>query len=284
MTPAEASSPTRLVRSVGRRAALGGLGLAYTLMGSTRAAMAEPGVTLLLVHNTPPGELSLLLRFVDQHRDVVRGFSEAMGALSSGVVQRPMVALTFDDGFASNLVAARALAERGLDACFYVPTSVVGLPKHESDAFFGRDQDEGVMTWTGLEELRSAAHVVGSHCRRHLALTGMPAAEAEDQIKGSVEVLRERLGETRHFAWPFGSLAHAPVENVLRWCAEIDVVAASGVRGRNTVARYHRRGYLSRDAVDLRWLELDYRVFVTRAHRRLAHAGNPHDVSARAGK
>jgi peptidoglycan/xylan/chitin deacetylase (PgdA/CDA1 family) len=271
MDPSAKKTPKQRARAAARRVALQGMHAGYRVSGASRRALGEPGVTVLLLHNTPPAQLAKLLAFVDARRDQVVDFGEACDALQAGTLpDRAMIALTFDDGFRSNLDAARALTERGVSACFYVPTDVPGKTQTEVDTFFRRPQAEGVMTWADLEELRDSGHVVGSHCREHLPLSTMDSARAEDQIKGSIEVLRERLGEAGHFAWPFGSLAHAPVADVLRWCTEIDVLAASGVRGRNTTELFGRRGYLSRDAVDLDWIGSDFDTFVTRQSRKLS--------------
>lgn len=179
-----------------------------------------------------------------------------------------MISLTFDDGFSSNLDAAEALARRGLSACFYVPTGVVGLESQdEVDSFFGRRQAEGVMTWADLEHLVELGHVVGSHCVHHRPMVDAASnAEAADEIAESVATLRARLGACEHFAWPFGGLRHAPVADVVRWSREIGVIPASGVRGRNTDTSFSRSGYLLRDAVDLRWIGTDFEVFSTRHH------------------
>jgi len=268
------SVPARL-RATARRGALMGLRGRYRLTGVTTRALRQPGVTVLLLHYTPPDQLARLMGFVDEQREHLVGFREAMDLLERCEVDRPLVTLTFDDGFRSNLAAARALSERGLDACFYVPTDVVGASQDETDRFFRRPQPEGVMTWTEVEGLVEAGHEVGSHCRQHVPLSGLSPAAAEDQVKGSVEVLRDRLGTARHFAWPFGGLQHAPVEDVIRWCAEAEVLPASGVRGRNTPTLMSRRGYLSRDAVDLTWVRTDFEVFVSRSFAKL---GAPADA------
>lgn len=257
------------LRATARRAAVLGLRGRYRITGATSQSLRQPGVTVLLLHYTPEHLLTRLLRFIDRHRDQVVGFQHAMGLLKQDEIDRPLFALTFDDGFKSNLAAARALADRRIGACFYVPTDVVGASQAEVDRFFRRPQPEGVMSWEDVEWLAASGHEVGSHCRQHIALSGLSLAAAENQVKGSVEVLRARLGAAHHFAWPFGSLTHAPVADVVRWCREVDVLAASGVRGRNTPDLMARRGYLSRDAVDLRWLRTDLEVFVARSFVRL---------------
>lgn len=247
-------------RQIARRAAVLGLSVKSRLTGRATTYFDSPGSTILLLHNTLPRDLARLTDYIDRHRARFISFHDAL-PLSD---QATGIALSFDDGFASNLTAGKLLAERGLSACFYIPTDVVGLPKEGSDAFFRRPQDEGVLAWREIEELRDLGHVIGSHARQHVPLTTWTRAQAEDQIKGSIAVLRGKLGEVDHFAWPYGGLQHAPVDDVVRWCREIGVLPASGRRGKNSPSRFADEGYLRRDAADLRWLATDVEALVAR--------------------
>lgn len=245
-----------------RSLALDLMRIGYLGTGRVSRATRQPGTFTLLLHNTMGSDGDSLVNYVDRHRDRLVDFDTPLpGSRNCGSLR---ISLTFDDGFKSNLAVARALSDRDLKACFYVPTDVIGLNKSDSDTFFGRPQVEGVMDWDDLEELTNLGHAVGSHCRQHKALSSMSTAEAEDQVKGSIAVLRARLGRSDHFAWPFGSLAHAPVDYVLRWCADISVVPASGVRGVNTLERFAAERYFRRDAVSLARLERDIQVFSAR--------------------
>lgn len=257
-------------RAVARRATLVSERAIGRATGAVRRAQQAPGLTVLLIHNTLGADAARLERCVERHTERFVSFAHARGATDptpDRAVGPGQVALSFDDGFASNLDMARRLARLGVAACFYVPTDVIGLDKAASDAFFGRPQAEGVLGWADLEELLRLGHVVGSHSRRHVPLAGLSEAQAEDQVKGSLAVLRDRLGAAGHYAWPLGALRYAPVASVVTWCREAGAVAASGVRGVNTPERYAVEGYLRRDAVDLRWLATDLDVFAVRAHR-----------------
>lgn len=219
-----------------------------------------PGQYVLLLHNTIGGDADNLIRYIDKNRDLFVDFPRRPTAQAA--LTHRQISLSFDDGFCSNLPVGRALAERGLSAAFYVPTDVVGMSKDASDRFFGRQQAEGVMSWDDLEELRDLGHRIGSHCKRHIPLTKLSTNEAEDQIRASLQVLRDRLGTVEHFAWPFGSLSYAPVEQVVTWCAAENVTAASGVRGSNSAELFASEQYLRRDAVDPSKLARDVEVFL----------------------
>lgn len=243
-----------------RSIALDAARIGMSATGLTSRLRAVPGDYVLLLHNTIGTAGDALISYVDDHRQYFESFPPDQENRKYHGHRR--ISLSFDDGFISNLNVGRSLAERGLSAVFYVPTDVVGMAKDESDRFFGRPQPEGVMTWANLEELGKLGHQVGSHCKRHVPLATMSLAEAEDQVRGSLQTLRERLGTADHFAWPFGSPVHAQVDHVTRWCSDEDVTAASGVRGSNSPERFATDRYLRRDAVDLANLSRDIDVFL----------------------
>lgn len=257
-------SSVRTLRQGARRTALIGTATGYRLSRRSAQLWDGPrgGLGVLLLHNTIGRHADSLMTYAEKHRDRFTDFT-AIETLSTRS-DRAQLALTFDDGFRSNLTVARRLAALDLQACFYVPTDVIGMRQSDVDTFFGRPQAEGVVTWDDLEELISLGHVVGSHCRQHRALADQSDAAGEDQVKGSLETLRSRLGQADHFAWPFGSLRHADAAKVVRWCSDVGAVAASGVRGFNTPDRFEAEGYLRRDAVDLRWLGIDVEAFLGR--------------------
>lgn len=250
-----------LIRQATRRTTLVGARAAFEITRQATASARAPGLTTLLLHNTPRTQLDRLARWVDRNRDDVVSFADGLDRVRRGDLDRRLFALSFDDGFRSNLDAARMLADRGLRGVFYVPTDVIGMSKSDSDSFFRSAQAEEVVSWDDLETLRSAGHEVGSHCRQHVPMVNLSEGEAEDQLKGSVALLRERLGSTQHFAWPYGGLQHVDVQKVVAWSREINVVPASGVRGRSTQEGLELSGFLLRDAVDLQWINTDLVVF-----------------------
>lgn len=247
-------------RNTVRNLALSAVHKGLTASGANSRLQRVQGDYVLLLHNTLGDEGAALLRYVDNNRASFVDFSSPQAQVSE--TPRRRISLSFDDGFHSNLETARELTQRGLSAVFYVPTNVIGMSKTDSDNFFGRPQAEGVMSWKDIEELRSLGHHVGSHCKRHVPLSTLSVAEAEDQVRGSLRVLRDRLGSVEHFAWPFGSLNHAPVNALVEWCTDEGVTAASGVRGANMPERFAAENYLRRDAVSLTNISRDISVFL----------------------
>ncbi len=110
------------------------------------------------------------------------------GARVSGDMQ---IALTFDDGNASDLDCARLLNALGYDALFFIATDFIGKP--------GYLQREDVV------ELRRLGMTVGSHSHRHVQLTPLGDAELIDELQRSRQILEEITGQPiEHFSFPGG--------------------------------------------------------------------------------
>jgi peptidoglycan/xylan/chitin deacetylase (PgdA/CDA1 family) len=90
--------------------------------------------------------------------------------------------LTFDDGGASAVEIAAALAAHGMTGHFFVVTERIGQP--------------GFVTADDLRMLRAAGHVVGSHSHTHPAeISRLGAAALAAEWQQSVDRLRQCLGE-----------------------------------------------------------------------------------------
>lgn len=112
-------------------------------------------------------------------------------------VEEPLVAVSFDDGFADNLeVAVPLLAARCIPATVYVTTSYVD---GEGSA------PEGMLSPTGVRELHAAGVEVGSHAVHHLSLDRLPVDRLREEVRSSKTWLEDLLGaEVRSFAYPHG--------------------------------------------------------------------------------
>jgi peptidoglycan/xylan/chitin deacetylase (PgdA/CDA1 family) len=102
------------------------------------------------------------------------------------------VAITFDDGCASDLaVAAPKLAEHGWTATFYVTVDHVDRP--------------GFLSRGDVRELADRGFEIGSHALTHRYLTGLDAAELDSELLDSRHWLEDVIGrDVRHFSCPGG--------------------------------------------------------------------------------
>ena len=116
-------------------------------------------------------------------------------------------AITFDDGFANFGGAAPWLLDRGLPITLFIVSQQVG-----GDNRWGGRQDSNVPTlpllgWADLEQLAGRGISIGAHTRTHPRLTALATGIIQDEIQGSVEDLRERLGiQVPYIAYPYGAV------------------------------------------------------------------------------
>ncbi|HEV2704447.1 MAG TPA: polysaccharide deacetylase family protein [Pyrinomonadaceae bacterium] len=129
---------------------------------------------------------------------------------------KPLVALTFDDGYASfHRHALPVLRRYGAHATAFVVTGTIGLA--EPQPFDGwarknlgrtRPEDWRAMNWEELEDCIASGLVhIGAHSHRHLRGSLCQPSQLEEEAARSREILRGRLGETqaRAYAYPYGS-------------------------------------------------------------------------------
>lgn len=136
----------------------------------------------------------------------VRPLSEALAALPAG---RPAVALTFDDGYRSQLrVAAPVLAQYGFVATLFVTTGAVGQPDYAGQPGFAASAPAGdpPLTWAELRQLQAQGWRIEAHGHSHRPLAGRPAAEQAAELRQSRAAVAAHLGRVPElFAFPYGS-------------------------------------------------------------------------------
>ncbi len=119
---------------------------------------------------------------------------------------RPIVAITFDDGYRDNYeCAAPILLRHELPAAFFVSTGLI-----ESDRGFPHDLEKlgkviPAMDWAQVARMHRWGFVVGSHSETHINCAKADAGTVDLEIVESMRTLRERLGLTDViFAYPYG--------------------------------------------------------------------------------
>jgi peptidoglycan/xylan/chitin deacetylase (PgdA/CDA1 family) len=164
-------------------------------------------IPVLVYHSVadepPPGERRWTVTpdELAAHLDVVRDsgripvtISQLATALRARrVLERPVMAFTFDDGNADNLAAVAALSARRWPATVYVTTGAVDTPGHLS-----ADQ---IARLAALPLVEVGAHTVG-----HPYLDELGEDELHDEVAGSKADLERLTGtEARTFAYPYGA-------------------------------------------------------------------------------
>ena len=124
------------------------------------------------------------------------------------------VALTFDDGFANFAqIAAPALRTLGLPATVYVVTDRAGA----TNTWGRTGGDRGIpelplLDWNALAILARDGFDLGAHTRSHPRLGRIDPSRLADEIVGSSEAIRTRIGYApTTFAYPYGATTAAAV-------------------------------------------------------------------------
>jgi len=134
----------------------------------------------------------------------------------SAINHKPIVCLTFDDGYASFYSQVLPILKRyETPATAFVVTGAVGtLEPMPFDHWARRNSDRVLpdswrpLNWHELEEsVASGLVTVGAHSHRHLRGSQCTPGQMTDEAGTSREILRSRLGEahTAAYAYPYGN-------------------------------------------------------------------------------
>jgi peptidoglycan/xylan/chitin deacetylase (PgdA/CDA1 family) len=117
---------------------------------------------------------------------------------------RKAVALTFDDGYQDLLEHAVPVLRRfGFPATFFLVSERVGGTNSWDDRH--GDPPSRLMGWNDAAALAAQGMEIGSHSRTHPFLTNLSESEMDREIRGSKEVIEDRLGRpVRFFSYPHG--------------------------------------------------------------------------------
>jgi peptidoglycan/xylan/chitin deacetylase (PgdA/CDA1 family) len=177
---------------------------------------SAPRVVALCYHSVDPhlrsavdpGLFRAHIEWLNEHCTIVPFDRLVAAAADERPAGRPVVGITFDDGFADNAEhALPTLAAMGAPATFFVTAGFVDGDKKvvERMRTLRRVGEVRAMSWAQVSELQAAGFAVGSHTYSHANLASLSAAEATDEIHRAKEMLEDRLQvPIPLFAYPWG--------------------------------------------------------------------------------
>jgi peptidoglycan/xylan/chitin deacetylase (PgdA/CDA1 family) len=195
----------------------------------------RPGLVVLIYHRVgerTPIEVDLPGSLFDEQMNFLRSHCEvvtlteglARVAVAGLVLDRPLVAVTFDDGTADFAEIALPILDRyRIPVTLYVTTDFL-----ESGRSF---PDDGVpLSWDALRAACSTGLVdVGSHTHTHALLDRLAADRVPAELDWSIALIQERLGiSPRHFAFPKAVPGSPAADAAVR--ARFDSAAIAGCR------------------------------------------------------
>jgi len=153
---------------------------------------------------TQPGYVRYILSAEDFRKQMQHLKSAGWQGLSVGAAldypSNPTVAITFDDGCETDLIAAAPiLQELGFSGTFYVISGFVGK--------------RGYMSTQQLRELSSLGFEIGCHSMTHAYLSDLAEAELHREIVDAKARLEDHLAQpVQHFSCPGGRFNRQVIE------------------------------------------------------------------------
>ncbi|MBF0136658.1 MAG: polysaccharide deacetylase family protein [Magnetococcus sp. DMHC-1] len=172
-----------------------------------RIAVGDAPIVVLYYHRTandhghgitlPLEEFVRQITFIHQHAEVI-SLDMAVRRLASGHNSRLAVAITIDDGYASDLITALPWLEmHGHPATLFISPGLM----LERATPLGFD----LLTADDVRTLRRRGFGIGSHTMWHADLGQNTGPQVDFELQRSREILEEILDEpVHHFAFPFG--------------------------------------------------------------------------------
>jgi peptidoglycan/xylan/chitin deacetylase (PgdA/CDA1 family)/predicted ATP-grasp superfamily ATP-dependent carboligase len=144
-----------------------------------------------------------------------RGVTFGEAARATG--KERLLAITFDDAFASVVAARPVLDGLGWPATVFAPTVPVETQSPMRWLLGDRwseEQDAELLplTWQALAELRDAGWEIGSHSRTHPRLSELADDAATEELAGSRAEIESRLGSCTSVSYPWGEVDDRLVE------------------------------------------------------------------------
>jgi peptidoglycan/xylan/chitin deacetylase (PgdA/CDA1 family) len=203
--------PTSRLRRAVKRGAVG-------LASFAAPPEPEPALRILMYHRVndghPGDRLTVDPRAFEAQmaflaasgRPVIR-LEDALPALRGAARLPPRaVAITFDDGFRDNYDFAVPVLERfKMPATFFVVTDHVGTERR-IERYEGCCEDDRVLSWGQVGEMRARGHAIGGHSRSHRELGHLSEDDVADEVAGCRREIEARTGVApRLFCYPRGS-------------------------------------------------------------------------------
>jgi len=226
------------------------VGLMHSRLGFRK--IIEPRITVLLYHRVTDevrDNLTVGVAQFERQMALVRKYCDVMSieqVLESQHIvrsKRPLVAVSFDDGYLDNYTnAAPILMRHGIPASFFVTTGIINSNKQ-----FPHDVRRGnpaipMMNWDQLRTMRDSGFSIGSHTVNHIDCASEPVATVIEELAASHDKLKQELNiEQQIFAYPYGGQQHMTDERLalVKKQGYIGCLSAYGGSNLSTIDRYN---------------------------------------------
>lgn len=178
--------------------------------------LTKPRIQFIYLHHIFKDEekqLDNLVRYLSKSHTFI-SFSQAIEKICSGVIDKPYIVFSSDDGLKNNLKAAEILSRYGATACFFICPGIVGVKDFKSVAAFCKERlhfpPVDFLSWDEISLLQAKGHEIGGHTVNHVSLAEIPYDLGSKEIFDSFEIITKNCGKPLHFAFPYGRYFHLP--------------------------------------------------------------------------
>ena len=181
-----------------------------------------------------PGLFEQQIEWLQEHCDIVP-YDSIPRLISPSNRGRPVVAITFDDGYEDTYTyALPTLLAHQIPATVFVTTGLIDrdprIIRRFSRLWNASDDDVRGLSWTQVSEMQEAGLEIGAHTHSHPNLFEIEEHKVLEEIGNSKTKLEEHLKEpVRLFAYPFGKPRHHLSGRT------IDLVASLGFESAATI-------------------------------------------------
>lgn len=175
--------------------------------------LQKPRIQFLYIHHVFPDEeknLERLIKTLSEHHTFI-SHSEAVEKILNRDIDKSYISFSSDDGFKSNIRAGEIFSKYGIEACFFVNPSMVGVEDLNTIQAFCKEKlvfpPVKFLDWSDINRLQEMGHEIGSHTMNHINIAETSAEEINEDLQKAYEILTQECGGVTHFAFPYGQFS-----------------------------------------------------------------------------
>ncbi|MBC7077392.1 MAG: polysaccharide deacetylase family protein, partial [Synergistales bacterium] len=205
-----------------------------------------PHLRVIYFHGVPQefaGRFGEILDYFGQFFEY-ESYSRSLDLLSQATVQRPMMAVTFDDADRSVFDNALSIMEtKRIKPCIFVVSDYV------NKGYTYREKiHRPVMDWHMLRECVAKGMEIGNHTFSHPNLTKCSEGEILKELATNRQCIEDKLGvRVVNFAYPYGQFTKSTIDLVRR----SGLCQSQATTQRGQMGIKHDLHFVRRDRIDL---------------------------------
>ena len=158
-------------------------------------------------------------------------------------VTKPLVCVTFDDGYKDNYSnAVPLLLRHRIPAAFFVSTGLIGTEREFPHDKGKHPERIANMSWDDLRGMKTSGFSIGSHTVSHIDCASAPVDAVQHELSDSLQQLRTELSLREVIlAYPFGGRQHMTPQRLemVKLAGYVGCLSAYGGFNRGAVDRYN---------------------------------------------